>query len=133
MAQTAATPRSLSGSAPKPQETSLAWMVKVFTGPLLIVILIIHLIVNHYTGTNAGLMTYADVVRYFQNPLVVAMEMILVTTVVTHSLLGLRSIILDLHPSAGTMRVINAVLWVVGVGAVVYGLWLALVIASQTV
>lgn len=117
----------------RPQETVTAWLIKIATGPLLVVLLLVHLIVNHYTGSSNGLMSYADVVRYFNNPWVVAMEVTFLACVVTHSLLGLRAIILDLHPSPKSMGIINALMWVVGVGSVIYGIWLALTIASQTV
>src|SRR5690242_6413116 len=50
-------------SAPRPGETSWIWLVKIVTGPLLILVLILHLIVNHYIGSQPdGLMTYDDIV-----------------------------------------------------------------------
>ena len=115
----------------RPQETMWAWLIKLATGPLLVILLVIHLIVNHYTGSAAGLMNYSDVVRYFQNPLIVGMEILFLITVITHSLLGVRSVLLDMHPSPRTLGVINIVLTVVGVGFVVYGIWLALTIAGS--
>lgn len=115
------------------RETSTAWLIKIATGPLLVILLAVHLTVNHFTGSANGLMSYADVVRYFNNPWIVAMEITFLACVVTHSLLGLRAIILDLHPSEKTMSVVNAVMWVVGIASVVYGIWLALAIASHTV
>jgi succinate dehydrogenase / fumarate reductase membrane anchor subunit len=113
------------------QETVIAWLIKIVTGPLLIIILLIHLIVNHFVGSIGGLMSYDDVVAYFRNPLIPAMEIIFLITVVTHSLIGLRSIFLDLNPSPKAMKVINWALSLVGVGSVLYGIWLAFVIASK--
>lgn len=117
----------------RPQETATAWLIKIATGPLLVILLLVHLIVNHYTGSANGLMSYADVVRYFNNPWIVAMEITFLACVVTHSLLGLRAIILDLHPSRKTMGIVDMLMWVVGIVSVVYGIWLALAIASKTV
>jgi len=117
----------------RPQETVTAWLIKIATGPLLIILLGVHLVVNHYTGSANGLMSYADVIRYFNNPWIVVMEITFLTCVVTHSLLGLRAIILDLHPSRQTMGIVNILLWILGVGSVIYGVWLALAIASQSV
>jgi succinate dehydrogenase / fumarate reductase, membrane anchor subunit len=117
----------------RPQENATAWLIKIATGPLLVILLIVHLTVNHMTGSANGLMNYEDVVNYFNNPWIVAMEITFLACVVTHSLLGLRGVILDLHPSAKTMGVINLLMWVLGVGSVLYGIWLALTIASFSV
>src|SRR5574338_162609 len=87
-------------SAPRPGETTWVWLVKIVTGPLLILVFILHLTVNHYIGSlPSGLMTYADIVRYYQNPIIPAVEILFLITVVTHSLIGLRGIILDMNPS----------------------------------
>ena len=119
-------------SAPRPGETTWIWLVKMVTGPLLILVLILHLIVNHYIGSlPSGLMTYKDIVQYYQHPIIPAIEILFVATVVTHSLIGLRGIILDMNPSR---RVLSAVTWILsllGIGSVLYGIWLALRIASQ--
>jgi succinate dehydrogenase / fumarate reductase membrane anchor subunit len=87
------------------------------------------IIVNHYLP-EGGLMRYEDVIAYFSNPLVVLMEIIFLVTVVPHALIGVRSIILDLNPSKGSMRWINWILVVVGATAIIYGIWLALTVAS---
>jgi succinate dehydrogenase hydrophobic anchor subunit len=79
---------------------------------------------------SSGLMTYDDVIRYFQNPIIPAIEILFLITVVTHSLIGLRGIILDLNPSRGTLRIITWLLVLLGVSSVAYGIWLALTIAS---
>lgn len=119
-------------SAPRKGETAGLWFIKMVTGPLLIIILIIHMIVNHLVA-EGGLMSYADVVIYFRNPWVVGMEIIFVVVVVIHALLGLRTIILDMNPGRALLRVINWVLVLVGSGAVVYGIWLALTVAAQEI
>jgi len=119
-------------SAPRPGETTWIWLIKIVTGPLLIVLLILHLIVNHYIGSlPSGLMTYDDVVRYFQNPIIPAIEILFLMTVVTHSLIGLRGIILDMNPSRRVLRVVTWFLSLLGVSSVAYGIWLALTIATK--
>lgn len=117
-------------SAPRKGETSGLWLIKMLTGPIIIVIIFVHMIVNHLLP-ESGLMTYNDVVNYFRNPWIVAMEIVLLTTVVTHSLLGVRSIILDLNPSQSLLKGLNWLFGIVGIGAVGYGVWLALTIASR--
>ena len=118
-------------SAPRSGENSWLWLVKIVTGPLLIILILVHFIVNHFIGQN-GLLTYADVVAYYSNPLIPLMEILFLATVVTHSLSGLRGIILDLKPSRGVLTAVDWLLALVGVAAVSYGAWLALVIASRS-
>jgi succinate dehydrogenase / fumarate reductase, membrane anchor subunit len=118
-------------SAPKPGENTWLWLIKIITGPLLVILLGIHLAVNHFIG-QTGLLTYADVIAYFKNPIIPVMEIIFLATVVTHSLIGLRSILLDLKPSRAVLRVIDWALIVLGLLSIAYGTWLALVIASKS-
>ncbi len=117
-------------SAPRKGETAWLWFIKMVTGPLLVILLFVHMIVNHLVAEN-GLLDYQDVVNYFSNPWIVAMEITFLAAVVTHSLLGLRGIILDMNPSRGLLIFINWLFGLVGVGAVIYGIWLALTIAAQ--
>ena len=119
-------------SAPKSGENTWLWLIKIFTGPLLIILILIHFIVNHFIA-ETGLLTYNDVVAYYQNPLIPIMEICFLATVVTHSLIGLRGIILDLKPSRSVLKVIDWILVIGGISAVLYGTWLALTIASKGV
>lgn len=119
-------------SKPRPGETTWLWLIKIVTGPLLVVVLILHLTVNHYLGSlSSGLMTYDDIIRYYRNPVVPAIEILFLVTVVTHSLIGLRGILLDMNPSRPALRTVTWLLVLLGVSSVVYGVWLALTIASQ--
>ena len=118
-------------SGPRPGENTWTWLIKIGTGPLLVVVLILHFIANHYLGsTSSGLMTYDDVIRYFQNPIIVAIEILFLITVVTHSLLGFHGILLDMHPSRNLLIISTWLHVILGVAAVGYGVWLALTIAS---
>jgi len=114
----------------KPSENSWLWLLKIASGILILVILIIHLIVNHFTAPN-GLLTWAEVVEYYQNPLIPIMEGLFLIFVVVHSLVGLRSIILDLKPSASLLRIGDGFLTLFGTGAIIYGLWLLMSIVQQ--
>ena len=119
-------------SAPRPGETTWIWLIKIITGPLLILVLILHLIVNHYIGSQPdGLMTYDDIVHYYQNPIIPAIEILFLITVVTHSLIGLRGIILDMNPSRQVLRFTTWFFTLLGIFSVGYGIWLALTIASK--
>lgn len=119
-------------SKPRPGETTWLWLIKIVTGPLLVIVFILHLTVNHYLGSmSSGLMTYDDIIRYFQNPIVPAIEILFLVTVVTHCLIGLRGIVLDMNPSRPALRTVTWLLVLLGVSSVVYGIWLALTIASK--
>jgi succinate dehydrogenase / fumarate reductase membrane anchor subunit len=122
-------PSSVSG--PRPGETTWIWLIKIVTGPLLLLVLGLHFTVNHYMGSmSSGLMTYADVIRYFQNPIIPAIEILFLVTVVTHSLIGFRGIVLDMNPSRSILNIVTWLLVLLGISSVGYGIWLALTIAS---
>lgn len=106
------------------------WILQALTGALLLVLLTLHMIANHFM-VSQGLRNAADVVSYFSNPVIVGIEVLFLVVVVWHGLLGLRAIIFDFGFSPRTERRITVILTVVGVVAVVYGLWLTSVIVSR--
>ena len=116
--------------ASKPVENAWLWLVKILTGVLILAVLLVHFVVNH-TLAEGGLLDYAAVVRYLANPWVAAMELSFLTLAVSHSLVGLRGIVLDLHPAPGLLRALDGVLLAVGAGAVGYGFWLTFQIAAR--
>lgn len=119
-------------SKPRPGENTWLWLIKIVTGPLLVLLLILHFMVNHYLGSlPSGLMTHDDIVKYFQNPIIPAIEILFLVTVVTHCLIGLRGIIIDMNPSRPVLKIVTGVLIILGVSSVLYGIWLALTIASK--
>ncbi len=119
------------GSVPKQGETTFLWLVKIITGPILLVVAFTHLIVNHYIGSLGGLQTYSDVVAYYKSGLILAMEAIFLLTVLTHSLIGLRGIILDLRPNGSVLRFVNWAFVLLGLVFSAYGLWLLAVVAAR--
>lgn len=117
-------------SVPKTGENVWIWLLKIATGVLVIALLFTHLVVNHLVAPE-GLLTYQGVVAYLSNPWVAVMEMSFLVIVVSHALVGTRSIILDLNPSRGVLRLVDGLFTLVGVASVVYGVWLIQVIISQ--
>lgn len=117
-------------SAPKNGEGVWLWLIKIISGVLIIVILIIHLVVNHFVAEGA-LLSYADVVSYYSNPIIPAMEIAFLIFVVTHSLVGLRSIVLDLKPSRSVLTGVNWLFTAIGLVSIVYGIWLVMAIVGQ--
>jgi succinate dehydrogenase / fumarate reductase membrane anchor subunit len=115
---------------PRSGEGAGLWFLKILTGFLVIVVLAIHLVVNHLI-VEGGLLSYADVVQYYQKAIVPIMEIGFLIFVVVHALIGLRSVLLDLHPSNKVLRIINYGLGILGVVSIVYGTWLVVVIAGR--
>ena len=116
------TPRSAEGAG--------LWFLKILTGFLVIVVLAIHLVVNHLI-VEGGLLSYADVVRYYQIAIIPIMEIAFLIFVVVHALIGLRSVLLDLHPSNKALRLMNYGLGLLGAVSIAYGIWLVVVIAGR--
>ncbi|MEW6650453.1 MAG: hypothetical protein AB1453_09710, partial [Chloroflexota bacterium] len=59
---------------PKPGESYLLWLIKIFSGVLILAILIIHFLVNHLFAPD-GLLSHREVVEYLRNyPIVPFME-----------------------------------------------------------
>ena len=112
----------------RPREETRLWLAKIVSGALVFVLFLVHLVVNHLV-VQGGLLSYADVLRYYANPLIPVMEGVFLTLVVGHALLGMRGIVLDLNPPPALARGIDLLLLIVGLGATGYGLWLLQTIA----
>lgn len=113
-----------------PREHVWLWLAKMLTGVAIFGLLGVHLVVNHMVA-EGGLLSYADVLAYFAHPAIPIMEGAFLIFVVTHALLGVRSILLDLEPSAAALRWCDTALVALGVAAVGYGVWLLQILASQ--
>jgi succinate dehydrogenase / fumarate reductase membrane anchor subunit len=117
-------------TSPRSGEGAGLWFLKILSGLLIIVVLMIHLVVNHLI-VEGGLLSYADVVAYYQTWIVPIMEVFFLVFVVSHAMMGLRSVLMDLRPSNKMLKVINWVLTLVGVTAIVYGTWLVIIITQR--
>ena len=102
---------------------TLRWFLQAGLGILLVVLLAVHLIVNHWIAPH-GLLTYADVLRYYDHPGIVWMEAAFLIVVTVHCLLGIHAIILDLNVSSRIAYIFAWLLILIGATAIVYGLWL---------
>ncbi|MAT42484.1 MAG: hypothetical protein CL609_09095 [Anaerolineaceae bacterium] len=117
-------------TSPRSGEGAGLWFLKILSGLLIILVLMIHLVVNHLI-VEGGLLSYADVVAYYQTWIVPIMEVFFLVFVVGHAMMGLRSVLMDLRPSNKMLKVINWVLTLVGVTAIVYGTWLVIIITQR--
>ena len=112
------------------REKSRLWFVKVLAGLLIIFFMTLHMIVNHLVAPE-GLLSYQDVLDYYQNPIIPIIEILFLITVIAHCLLGLRSIILDLNPAAGLMKKLDVGLLLLGLISAIYGILLVIIITSR--
>jgi succinate dehydrogenase cytochrome b556 subunit len=112
--------------------SSWSWILQALTGALLVVLLGLHMVVQHFVVAG-GLRDYHDVVVYLSNPFVFLLEIIFLIVVMWHALLGVRAILLDLGLKPGTERKWTTVLAIIGVIAVAYGIWLSATIVAHGV
>ena len=117
--------RTMEEMAARRDRSGSLWLVQAFSGLLLVFILGAHMIAHHFI-VEGGLRNYQQVLDYVANPVVFVIEVLFVILGVAHALLGVRAIITDLRPSAGTLRAVNWGLALFGLVAIGYGLWLAL-------
>lgn len=107
---------------------TVRWLLQAVLGLLLIVLLTVHLMVNHWVAPH-GLLTYADILQYYDHPTIVWMESTFLVVVILHCVLGLHSILLDLDLQAGIALIFTILLILIGAIAIIYGLWLIRTIA----
>jgi succinate dehydrogenase cytochrome b556 subunit len=110
--------------------SSWSWILQAFTGVMLLVLLGLHMVAQHFVVAG-GLRTYADVVAYISNPFIFLLEIAFLIIVTWHALLGVRAILFDLGLKPQIERRLTVVLTVIGLLAVTYGIWLSATIVSQ--
>jgi succinate dehydrogenase / fumarate reductase membrane anchor subunit len=110
--------------------SSWSWIIQAVTGALLIVLLGLHMVVQHFVVAG-GLRTFTDVVTYISNPFVFVLEVAFLIVVTWHALLGVRAILFDLGFKPTTEHKVDVVLAVIGVFTVSYGIWLSATIVAQ--
>jgi succinate dehydrogenase hydrophobic anchor subunit len=118
---------------PARAETSgagLTWLVQALSGLLLVLLLGLHMIANHFMLPQ-GLAGYQDVINYLARPAIFILETVFLIVVIAHALLGARSIIFDTGLSPRAEKAINTILTLLGGLLVAYGLWLTLTIVNR--
>jgi succinate dehydrogenase hydrophobic anchor subunit len=114
---------------PRPSPTR-GWIGQVVSGGLLLVLVTVHMVANHFV-VRGGLRSYAQVVAYVGNPLILAVEIAFLLVVTWHAMSGIRAVLLDLGLRGRAQRVTGRVLAGLGLTTVAYGLWLLATIASK--
>ena len=127
--QTTSTLNASSTARPRTVLGSMAWIWQVITGAALIPLAGLHMIAQHFV-VEGGLRGFDQVQAYLRNPIVWPIELLFLASVVSHALLGVRAILVDLGPSPRLARLIDTVLVVVGIASVAYGAWLTYALVS---
>jgi succinate dehydrogenase hydrophobic anchor subunit len=106
----------------RPRPT-FAWLAQVTSGVLLLVLLTVHMVAQHLLVAG-GLRTYDQVIAWIRNPVVFAVEALLLVCVTWHGIAGVHAVLLDLGLRGRTERIVARALGDVAVATVLYGLWL---------
>jgi succinate dehydrogenase / fumarate reductase, membrane anchor subunit len=113
----------------RPRPT-FAWTAQVVSGVLLLVLLTVHMVAQHFVVAG-GLRTYADVIAWVRNPVVLVTDALLLICVTWHGIAGVHAVLLDLGLRGRAERIVALVLFDVGVITVLYGLWLLYMLAFR--
>lgn len=111
----------------RPRPT-FAWVAQVTSGVLLLVLLTVHMVAQHFV-VEGGLRTYGDVIAWIRNPVVFAVEALLLICVTWHGIAGVHAVLLDLGLRGRAERIAARALGYVMVATIAYGLWLLSMIA----
>ena len=115
---------------PKISTGTLRWFSQAGLGILLVILLGIHIIVNHWVAPQ-GLFSHADVIRYYEVPGIAWMEVFFLIVVTVHCLLGLQSILFDLNLPSNIKTGLTWLLIILGTTIVLYGIRLTWTVATM--
>ncbi len=128
MAQIASKERLPQAPAEPMGITFWPWFLQRVTGAGLIVLLLIHVIVNHYLniteaekGILPGLVVFSNVAERFESAGYWTIDILLLSFVLYHGLNGIRNIALDYGARGAVERAVTAVLLAIGAAAFVFG------------
>ena len=113
----------------RPRPT-FAWQAQVTSGVLLLVLLTVHMVAQHFL-VEGGLRTYDQVIAWIRNPLVFAVEALLLVCVTWHGIAGVHAVLLDLGLRGRTERIVARILGDVMIATILYGLLLLYLLAFQ--
>jgi succinate dehydrogenase hydrophobic anchor subunit len=108
-----------------------AWILQVVSGVLLIFLLGVHIVAQHFV-VKGGLGDYAQVVSYIANPAVLAAESAFVVVLIWHAMLGLRAVLLDFGFGPRGQALITRGVIALGTVTAGYSFWLIATIAAKS-
>ena len=119
-------------SATPERSRARTWAWTAGSGVARLVLVTIHMVAHHFVVEEVGgLRTYAQVLEYIGNPVIVVIELAFLVVVTIHAMLGLRSVLFDFGLSERAKRLADRGLVALGVVTVAYGIVLIGVLASR--
>jgi succinate dehydrogenase / fumarate reductase cytochrome b subunit len=98
------------------------WLGQRVTAVVVVVTILVHLVLTHYIAL--GELSYSNIADRLAGGAVLVNDIVLLWAVVYHGLNGVRMVALDWGLAGRTGRVVfDVILWIVGIGAIVYGMW----------
>ena len=108
------------------------WILQVFTGGALLVLVIVHLVAQHFiVDAPGGLRDYDSVLSYLNSPVIIVIESLFLIAVTWHAMLGVRSILFDLGFGHTGQRRVTTGVTALGVLTLGYGFWMIAVLAAR--
>ena len=96
-----------------PKQKGGVWIWQVISGVLLIILLGLHMIAQHFV-VEGGLRTYEDVIAYLRNPIILILEILFLIVVTYHAMVGVRAIFFDLGLSESARKRVTTLLTALG-------------------
>ncbi len=106
-----------------PSKRGGSWIWQALTGILLILLLGLHMIAQHFV-VSGGLRTFQDVIDYLRNPAMLILEVIFMLVVTYHAMVGVRAILYDFGMDEEARKKTTTVLTVLGVLIVAWAAYL---------
>ena len=93
---------------PSMTDRSRRWKVTTYSGVALLVLVTVHMVAHHFVVDEiGGLRTYAQVLDYIANPVILVIECTFLIVVTIHAMLGLRSVLFDFGLSERMQRLVS--------------------------
>lgn len=114
--------RTVESKTPERETGAWAWAMQRITALLVGIFLGTHLWVLHFGSSTSGPVTFDSVRQRLSGPGFLALDILLLVTVMYHALNGVRAILLDFGVGVRSQGKVTAVLVVIGVAGLVYGI-----------
>ena len=107
--------------------SSASWLWQAATGVLLVPLLALHIIAQHFV-VKGGERNFGEVVSFLTHPAIMVLEVLFLIVVTSHAMLGIRSILFDLGLPQRLRANAGRVLTGLGIVTAAYGVWLTITI-----
>ena len=98
------------------------WLGQRVTAVVILITIMVHLVLTHFVAI--GELSFDNIGERLASTAVLVNDVLLLVAVVYHALNGVRMVVLDWGLSGqGVRRGFDALLWVVGIVAVIFGIW----------